>query len=320
MLLSEGEAMERLLAEAGRVKGQNAGEGVWLRGLIEYSNVCSLNCLYCGIRRDRAVERYTLTEEQTVAAARYAWQRGLASVVIQAGENRSAAHIAAIERIVGAIGDFSDGRMGITLSLGEQSRDTYRRWLEAGAHRYLLRIESSDRAVFAAIHPPGYSYDNRLRALHDLKELGYQLGTGVMIGLPGQSVESLAGDIAFMRDIDIDMCGMGPYLECDGTPLPLDGLRPKEWRAAMTLKMIAALRITMPDINIAATTALQAISDDLRLKALESGANVAMPNITPVELRPNYALYADKPLEIDSRIEALAAHGRGDSLHYTKKL
>lgn len=331
MLESTGSVREDLFRQALRLKKEAAGEGIYLRGLIEFSNVCRKNCLYCGIRREGTrVGRYTLTDAQVLDAAQYAWRKGYGSVVLQAGEQVSEGFIARIERLVGEIGDLSNGELGITLSLGEQSAVTYRRWRKAGAHRYLLRIESSSPELYARIHPDDsrHRYEDRVCALESLRKEGYQVGTGVMIGLPGQTTSDLARDILFMKRLDIDMCGMGPYVECAGTPLAAyseaQGGGTKEVlhkRLEMTLNMIAVLRIVMPDINIAATTALQAIDAGGRLRAVECGANVVMPNLSPQEVRENYALYDNKPLALDSRIlEQSVCYGeRGDSQHFKKR-
>ena len=321
LLSSESEAAARLFERAATVRDETIGGGIYLRGLIEYSNLCAKNCLYCGIRRDALCERYTLTREQVLAAAEHAWRERFGSVVLQGGENRSPAHIADIERLVKEIKTLSGGELGITLSLGEQSPDTYRRWFAAGAHRYLLRIETSNRVLFERIHPQeDGSFDARSQALNDLRAAGYQVGTGVMIGLPCQTVEDLADDLLFMRSQDIDMCGMGPYIPSAGTPLASQAVWPAERRMNMTLNMIAVLRLLMPDINIAATTALQAIVPDGRLRAVAAGANVIMPNLTPDTLRKNYLLYDNKPLSFDTKIlEANIRYGEwGDSKHFFK--
>ena len=325
LLDSEGASREALFARAAALKRATVGDGVYLRGLIEYSNVCRKNCLYCGIRRDAKCERYTLTESQVEAAARLAYEKNYGSVVLQGGENQSAGHIETITRLIGKIKALSDGRLGITLSLGEHSRETYRRWFDAGAHRYLLRIEASNPDLYRMIHPRDgmHDYASRIGAIRDLRSEGYQVGTGVMIGLPFQSTEDLAGDLLFMKEMDIDMCGMGPYVVSHGTPLAVhsEKLRPEMWRFDMTLKMIAVLRLMMPDINIAATTALQAIDPDGRMKAIAAGANVVMPNLTPDQLRGNYNLYDNKPLSFDSRLtEENIRYGEwGDSLRFRSR-
>ncbi|MCC8035111.1 MAG: [FeFe] hydrogenase H-cluster radical SAM maturase HydE [Rikenellaceae bacterium] len=326
MLSLEGAEMELLLEEAGRCRSAVVGDGVYLRGLIEYSNICRKDCHYCGIRRSSSIAcRYTLTEGEVLECARYAFEKNYGSIVIQGGENRSEDHISAIVRLVGKIKELTGGRLGITLSLGEQTGDTYRRWFEAGAHRYLLRIETSNERLYKSIHPcdPLHDFASRLRALEDLRNTGYQVGTGVMIGLPGQSMEDLARDLMYMHDLDIDMCGMGPYVESEGTPLAASRLPrlPLGKRYDLSLKMVASLRLLMPDINIAATTAMQAIYPEGRLHALRAGANVIMPNITPGKYRESYFLYDNKPLSFDSNIiEKNIRYGEwGDPLRFSRR-
>ncbi|MCD8185126.1 MAG: radical SAM protein, partial [Rikenellaceae bacterium] len=247
LLRTEGEETEAIYHWAAAYRKHYVGEKTYLRGLIEYSNICRKNCLYCGIRKDNTqVSRYTLSEKEVYSAARYAWENRYGSVVLQGGENTSPEHVERIERLVGGIKSLSNGELGITLSLGEQTEQTYRRWYEAGAHRYLLRVESSCPEIYRSIHPgdPLHRHDDRLKALRNLRSAGYQVGTGVMIGLPGQTEEHLADDLLFMRDADIDMCGMGPYLEHAQTPLfyRREELWPLEKRYSMALKMVALLR------------------------------------------------------------------------------
>lgn len=339
MLSADGAEMQALFAEAMRVKMAAVGEGIYLRGLIEYSNVCRKNCFYCGIRRDSDCTRYTLTHDQAMDAARYAMRQEYGSVVLQGGENTSPEHINAIEKLLRDITAMSDGSLGITISFGEQTPETYRRWREAGAHRYLLRVESSNPELYARIHPADgvHTFESRIQALRDLREADYMVGTGVMVGVPGQTLADLAGDLLFMRSLDIDMCGMGPYVESHGTPMADAvwperreggreaeaeyGLRLPENRLDMTLKMIAALRILMPDINIAAATALEAIDPHGRSRALRAGANVVMLNVTPDDLRANYALYDNKPFSAAVLPEGsrILLGEKGHPLHYGKR-
>ncbi len=300
MLRTEGEGHTRLLNEAFDRKKEVLGDGVWLRGLVEFSNRCAKECFYCGIRAsNRSVSRYDLDDEEILRAARFADNAGYASVVLQSGEIRTEAFARRIETLVREIKKQSDGRIGITLSCGEQSPDTYRRWFEAGAHRYLLRIETTDPQLYRSIHPDdrNHSFATRLQCLNELKRIGFQTGTGVMIGLPGQRVEDLADDLLFFRDREIDMVGMGPYIEHRDTPLyeRKDELLPLRERFDLSLRMIAALRLLLPEVNIAAATALQAIDPMGREKALMAGANIVMPNITPGRYRNDYRLYENKP-------------------------
>lgn len=326
MLSSEGADMNAIFARAAETKHDVVGDKLYLRGLIEYSNICRKNCLYCGIRRDNgAVGRYRLSEKEVISSVKYALDNRLGSIVLQAGEDTSPGHIDSIELLLRKITAMSEGKLGITLSLGEQSEETYLRWFEAGAHRYLLRIEASSPELYSKIHPCDalHDYNERLNALKTLRKIGYQVGTGVMIGLPGQTVEDLADDILFMRDTDVDMCGMGPYIEAAGTPLAGrtdtgSPLYTTDKRLEMSLKMVAVLRIVMPDINIASTTALSSLSPDGRYLAVKYGANVIMPNITPSYRMDNYRLYDNKSSEVDPRLKAMdIAYGeRGDSLHF----
>ena len=294
-----------LREEAYRVKVATVGPEVYLRGLIEISNICVKNCLYCGIRRDIHCQRYELSYEEALATARTSARRRFGSVVIQGGERTDAAFVSRITRLLKAIKDIGpateDGKpLGITLSLGEQPREVYEEWFDAGAHRYLLRIESSNPDLYHKIHPndPLHAYDRRVRALYDLKEVGYQAGTGAMIGLPFQTAEDMADDLLFYKEFDAPMVGMGPYNPHPETPLTLSGaLYPSaERRFALGLKMIALLRLLMPDINIAAATALEVLDPRGREKGILSGANVIMPNITPEEQMVKYNLYDRKTI------------------------
>ncbi len=300
-LLSADEKGRTLIFEkAAAIKSKYLGNKVFYRGLIEFSNLCGKNCYYCGIRAgNKQAHRYEVTEEEVVDAARYAWESKYGSVVIQAGERSGKAYVDRIEQLIMRIKEMSHGELGITLSLGEQSADTYRRWFDAGAHRYLLRIEVSNPDLYLKYHPNNtrHDYQARVDSLYLLRDIGYQVGSGVMIGLPFQTPEDLADDLMFFQQHDIDMVGMGPYIEHEHTPLYAyrDQLLPKMERFYLSLKMVAILRIMMKDINIAATTAMQAIDPLGREKAIKVGANIIMPNLTPTKYREDYLLYEDKP-------------------------
>jgi len=302
VLLSTFSSDERfkVFAKANQVKKKYVGKKVALRGLIEYSNVCRKNCLYCGIRSEnKDVHRYTIEKKDVLDASKYALDSGFGSIVLQSGELCTEKHSGIIGEMLEGIKSLSDDKIGITLSCGEQKKEVYQDWFDKGAHRYLLRIESSKRELFERIHPnnKSHSYDERIRCLRDLKSIGYQLGTGVMIGLPGQTIEDLADDLLFFKVIEVDMVGMGPYLEHSKTPMynEKDNLLPLNQRFSLSLLMIAVLRIIMKDINIAASTALQAIDPCGREHGLFAGANVIMPNITPLKYREEYILYNNKP-------------------------
>ncbi|MFO8086519.1 MAG: [FeFe] hydrogenase H-cluster radical SAM maturase HydE [Bacteroidales bacterium] len=296
----KGEERKEIFSRASEIKKRYVGNKVYFRGLIEFSNICAKNCFYCGIRRGNgSVDRYYLTTEEVVEAAMFAWKEGYGSLVIQSGERKDKWFVNRITDLLQKISEATNHELGITLSMGEQTEETYNRWREAGADRYLIRIEASNQELYHKIHPHDeiHSYTKRLQALKLLQKTGYQTGTGVMIGLPFQSLDNLADDLLFFKDFDIDMVGMGPYIEHEHTPLYAykNQLLPQQERFDLSLKMVALLRIMMKDVNIAATTAMQTLDKMGREKALKVGANVMMPNITPVRYREGYLLYEDKP-------------------------
>ena len=298
--LSDPASLAALYAEANAVKTSVIGNKVYLRGLIEFSNLCRKNCYYCGIRSEnQSVKRYELSDEEVLAAVDFAWKNRYGSVVLQSGEQQSAGFTQRISRLLRKIKTHTNNEVGITLSCGEQTAATYREWFNAGAHRYLLRIETSNKELYYKLHPNNdtHSFDSRLAAIRQLRSEGYQVGTGVMIGLPFQSVEDLADDLLFFQTMNIDMVGMGPYLEHSQTPLYQHRqlLLAPEKRLELTLKMAATLRLLMPDINIAATTALQVLHPEAREMAVLAGANIIMPNMTLPEFRPDYLIYEHKP-------------------------
>lgn len=327
--------MQNLLELSSRAKKDGVGNITYLRGLIELSNICQKNCYYCGIRRKNTnCKRYNLTDKQVLEAAEYAHKNRYGSIAIQSGELNSIENSIRIENLIKKIKQLSNNSLGITLSLGEQSYETFKRWQDAGADRYLLRIETSSEKLFETIHPNDslHSFKNRFASLETLKKLNYQLGTGVMIGLPNQTISELADDLLFFKSLDIDMCGMGPYIEHPDTNIK-NSVLSLEKRFDLTIRMIAILRIMMPTINIAATTALQAIDSLGREKALKAGANVIMPNITPTSVRSNYKLYKNKPISEDcldiqdkTLFERIVSMGdnigfseQGNSKHYKDK-
>jgi len=300
LLQATPEESKQMFKLSGEIKKQYIGNFTYFRGLIEFSNICAKNCFYCGIRAEnRNTQRYSLTDEEVIEAAKYAFDNNYGSLVLQSGEVETPAFIDRIDKLIHAIKDLSGGKLGLTLSLGEQTEAVYRRWYDSGAHRYLLRIEASNKELYAKLHPNNqkHDYDRRLDCIKTLQKIGYQAGTGVMIGLPFQTLEDLADDLLFIKEMDIDMVGMGPYIEHEDTPLYQykDSLLPKKERFNLALKMVSILRIMMKDINMAATTAMQAIDKTGREKALMAGANIIMPNLTPVKYRENYLLYEDKP-------------------------
>lgn len=300
LLLANGRDKKLLFAKSAAVKEEYVQKKVYFRGLIEFSNICRKDCLYCGIRKSNAnVNRYNVSDREILEAVDFALKSKFASVVLQSGELDNTAFVDRVENLLEKISKQTKGKIRVTLSLGEQSEETYKRWFNAGAQRYLLRIETSNAGLYKKLHPddPLHSFEQRLSCLKTLKNIGYQTGTGVMIGLPFQTTEDLANDLLFFKETGIDMIGMGPYIEHEETPLYefRHELLPLKERFELSLKMIAVLRLLMKNINIAATTALQAIDKMGREKALKIGANVIMPNITPGIYRNNYLLYQNKP-------------------------
>ena len=306
--LSDEAECRQLYAAAYQVKTQYVDRKVYLRGLIEYANICTRNCLYCGIRRDNGkIKRFQLSLEEILSGASFASACGYGSVVLQGGERTDQKAVDFITEVIMAIRK-NFPALGLTLSCGEQPLEVFQRWKKAGADRYLLRIESSSREIFARIHPAENNFDNRVRSLKDLRTAGFQVGTGVMIGLPGQTALDLAGDIEFFRQLDVDMIGMGPWLPQSEAPLadttpetPAKAAR----RFQLGLNMIAVVRLVLRDVNIAATTALQALRPaDGRELGLLAGANVIMPNVGSVEHRKDYQLYDGKP-DLDENAESI---------------
>lgn len=303
--LTKPEELQALYEAAYAVKAANVGRVVYYRGLIEFSNRCMKDCLYCGIRRSNCeVQRFDTAREDILAMAKWTYDNQYGSLTLQSGERQDEAFIAYIEGLVRDIKSLSQGELGITLCVGEQSEETYRRWFEAGAHRYLLRIETSNPALYQTLHPQDghHQWTVRKQCLESLRRIGYQVGTGDMIGLPNQTIEDLAEDILFYRDMDIDMIGMGPYVVHHQTPIGkqvresgLDSAEEKLRRLQLGLKMIAVTRLVLRDVNIASTTALQALHPLGRELGLKAGANVLMPIVTLPKFRSQYVLYDNKP-------------------------
>jgi len=290
---------ERELFAAARAVKEKVGRTETLpRGLIECSNVCAKDCLYCGIRKgNAAVARYRMTEDEVLSCIGEARRRGYLAVAFQAGEVESAANTAFYERLVDAASSPRQVELRpleVTLSLGEQTEDVYRRWKEAGALRYLIRIETSSRELYAKIHPAACSFERRLGCIRTLKRLGYITGTGVMIGLPGQTLADLANDIVFFGNENVDMVGMGPYVPAPGTPLA-QLPSPHLFTLSLSLRMIALTRLYLHNVNIVAATALEALDpENGRNRGIAAGANVIMPNLTPARYRVSYDLYPGK--------------------------
>ena len=284
--LKDDAGQKELLKEADKVRHDNVGDEVHLRGLIEFSNICRNNCMYCGIRRDnKQLQRYRMSEEELIETARRGAELGFKTIVMQSGEDMYY-NTDRMCRIVETIKKFD---VAVTLSMGERDYVEYKAFRNAGADRYLMRIETTDKDLYHKLDPE-MSWQHRYECLLMLKELGYELGTGSMVGLPEQSIESIADDLLFMQKLEVDMAGIGPFIPHQQTPLKdaaggtLD----------LALRTMALMRIMLPDINIPATTAMESLHPQGRIKALQGGANVVMPNITEGEYRKLYELYPGK--------------------------
>lgn len=283
------EAAKLLAEKAVRVRQEIYGRDVYVRGLIEFSNICKNDCLYCGIRRsNKDCDRYRLSEEDILSCCEQGYELGFRTFVLQGGED----------------GYFTDEILGglirkikslypdcaVTLSLGERSRESYQRLFDAGADRYLLRHETADKAHYERLHPAEMSFDHRMQCLRDLKEIGYQTGCGFMVGSPFQTAHMLAEDLKFIETFRPQMCGIGPFIPHKATPFkdePGGGLE-------LTCYLLSIIRLIVPDVLLPATTALGTIHPTGREKGILSGANVVMPNLSPVSVRKKYELYDNK--------------------------
>lgn len=281
---------EELFAAANRVRAKYVGDEVHLRGLIEFSNYCKQNCLYCGFRRDnKKATRFRLSYEEILKFAKDAQAQGYKTVVLQSGEDP----YFTADKMKYIISEIKKLDMAITLSIGEKTVEEYQAYKEAGADRFLIRIETTDKNLYSKLDPD-MDWENRLKCLGDLKKLGFEVGTGCLVGLPEQTLESLADDILFFKEIDADMIGIGPFIPNDNTPLK----DAKDWTNGgsfeLALKVMAITRLLLPDINIPATTAMETLNPNGRIIALQSGANVVMPNVTQGDYRKFYEIYPGK--------------------------
>ncbi|NFT06691.1 [FeFe] hydrogenase H-cluster radical SAM maturase HydE [Clostridium botulinum] len=285
-LLSCDDINDDLFKAADKARERFLGNIVHLRGLIEFTNICKRNCLYCGLRRDnKNIKRYRLSKEEIIDFAKKAVSYGYKTIVLQGGED----DFFTKEKMVEIIKEIKNLNVALTLSLGEKTYEEYKAFKEAGADRYLLRIETTDKKLYKEMDPM-MSYDERLNCLKNLGHLGYEVGTGVLVGLPNQTLDSLADDILFFKKLNADMIGIGPFIPNEDTPLKYS----KGGNLILALKVMAITRLLLPDINIPATTAMESLHKNGRILALQSGANVVMPNVTEGEYRKLYALYPGK--------------------------
>lgn len=280
---------DALFAAADAVRRSVYGTAVFVRGLIEFSNYCKNGCYYCGIRcENRSVQRYRLDADTILACCTEGYALGYRTFVLQSGEDpyfTDERICAIVERIRTRFPDCA-----ITLSIGEKPRESYLAYYRAGANRFLLRHETADSTHYAALHPPALSAENRKRCLFDLKEIGYQVGSGFMVGSPFQTTENIVADFRFLQRLDPDMIGVGPFIPAPDTPFA----DKSAGSLKLTLRIIAVLRLLFPHALLPATTALGTIAPDGRELGLRAGANVVMPNLSPADVREKYALYEGK--------------------------
>lgn len=285
-ILRDDSKNEWLFSFADRVRRENVGDEVHLRGLIEFSNICKSTCKYCGLRcENKNIERYRIQPEDIIFYAQKAVDMGYKTIVLQSGEDKFFSKDVMCE----IIKEIKKLDVALTLSIGERSFEEYKAFRDSGADRYLIRIETTDRNLYSQMHP-NLDFDNRVRCLKDLKSLGFETGTGCLVGLPGQTIESLADDILFFKEIGADMVGIGPFIAHPDTPLK----DCSNGDFMIALKVMALTRILLPDINIPATTAMETLNPNGRIIALQSGANVVMPNVTVTEYREKYEIYPGK--------------------------
>ena len=297
-LLQNDDINEELFKAADDIRNEYLGNYVHLRGLIEFTNICKRNCMYCGLRRDNTnLKRYRLTQDEIVDFAKKAVSYGYKTIVLQGGEDDYFTK----DRMVSIVKEIKKLGVALTLSLGEKTYDEYKAFKDAGADRYLIRIETTDKKLYEAMDP-NMSFEERLNCLKNLGDLGYEVGSGILVGLPKQTLESIAKDILFFKEINADMIGVGPFIPNEDTPLK----DTEGGSLTLALKVMAITRLILPDINIPATTAMESLAPNGRVKALQSGANVVMPNVTEGEYRKLYALYPGKICTGDT-----PAHCRG---------
>jgi biotin synthase len=285
---SDPAAIDALYAEACRVRDSVYGPTVFMRGLIEISNHCKNDCLYCGIRRSNPCSRYRLTKEQVLDCCRQGHALGFRTFVLQGGEDAWFTDDVLCNWIAEIKSQYPD--CAVTLSLGERGRDSLRRLRNAGADRYLLRHETADAVHYSRLHPAEMSFDHRMQCLRDLRDLGFQVGCGFMVGSPFQTLDNLKQDLAFIADFKPDMVGIGPFIPASGTPFENE----RAGSIELTLRLLAIIRLMLPTVLLPATTALGTLHPAGRERALNAGANVVMPNLSPRDTRALYSIYNNK--------------------------
>ena len=293
---------EALFAEADRIRRSIYGDAVYLRGLIEFTNHCRNNCYYCGIRRDNhGLARYRLSADTIMDCCRQGYALGFRTFVLQGGEDPYYTDELLCRLLKDIKLCYSD--CAVTLSLGERSRESYRRLFDAGADRYLLRHETADPAHYRRLHPEPLSFENRMQCLCDLKEIGYQVGCGFMVGSPYQTEAELAKDLKFIEEFKPHMCGIGPFVPQKETPF---GGR-SAGKLEQTTYLLSIIRLIHPGILLPSTTALGTIDPTGREKGILAGANVVMPNLSPAAVRKKYNLYDNKICDGDEAAESIGS-------------
>lgn len=283
----DNEEMEFLFSLADRIREKYVGQDIHLRGVIEFSNYCRNNCKYCGLRKDNmSLQRYRMEIQEIIECARYAESIGFKTIVLQSGEDMYYTSDK-ICKIIKEIKKASD--VAITLCIGERNYDEYKEFKKAGADRYLLKHETVNKKLFEDLRP-NTKYEDRIKCLYNLKELGYQVGSGNIIGLPNQTIKDLADDILLLKELNVDMAGIGPFIPHPNTPLA----ECKAGTLSITLKFLAVARIVLKDAHLPATTAVGTVDPQGRQKALRCGANVIMPNVTPAKYRVHYQIYPNR--------------------------
>ena len=283
------EDMEYLRKKARKKADEIYGKQVFVRGLIEFTNYCKNDCYYCGIRAsNKCAERYRLNKEDILNCCEQGHTLGFRTFVLQGGEDL---HYSDDEmcNIISSVKSAYPG-CALTLSVGERSYDTYKRWFDCGADRYLLRHETADKEHYQKLHPEKMSFDNRMKCLENLKEIGYQTGCGFMVGSPYQTTECLIKDLRFIKEFQPAMVGIGPYLSHNQTPFANE----KNGEVRLTLILLSIIRLLLPEVLLPATTALGTAAGDGRERGILAGANVVMPNLSPVKVRKKYSLYDNK--------------------------
>lgn len=301
VILCDYPGFDEYLAEKARtVREKYYGKKVYLRGLIEFTNICKNNCYYCGIRRDNPnAERYRLNEDQILACCAAGYELGFRTFVLQGGEDPYYTDDLVVSIVSSIKERYPD--CAVTLSIGEREKESYQKFFDAGADRYLLRHETADKEHYEMLHPAELSFDHRMQCLRDLKEIGYQVGCGMMVGSPYQTVEHLVKDLRFLREFEPEMVGIGPFIPHHDTQFA----DREAGTVDMTVRLLAIIRLLLPDVLLPATTALGTIDPIGREKGLLAGANVIMPNLSPADVRKKYLLYDNKITAGDEAAEAV---------------